>query len=171
MSQGVVVWITGLPSAGKSTLALAIAAELRASGTSACLLDGDEVRKALAVGLGYGSAERAAFYETLARLAALLAAQGLVVLVPATAHRRAFRERARELAPAYVEVCVATPKEECVLRDNKGLYEAQGGGHVSGLPGADAEYEPPLAPDVVASGGTDSAAIARVLQCIRQRCS
>jgi adenylylsulfate kinase len=164
MSTGVVIWLTGLPSAGKSTLAKALLAVLRASGTPACVLDGDDVRNALATTLGYSSAERAAFYETLARLAALLAAQGLVVLVPATAHRRAFRERARELAPAYLEVWVDTPLEECVKRDTKGLYNSRASGHASNVPGSDTPFEPPLEPAVVARGGMDAEAVTTVLE-------
>jgi adenylylsulfate kinase len=164
MKQGVVVWFTGLPSAGKSLLARAVFATLKAREAPVCLLDGDEVRKALDPGLGYSAAERASFYETLARLAALLAAQGLLVLVPATAHRRAFRERARELAPAYLEVWVDTPLEECVRRDTKGLYQAQASGHASEVPGGDTEYEPPLAANLVAHGGMDAEAVTALLE-------
>jgi len=164
MTQGVVVWITGLPSAGKSKLARALLSSLKTSETPACLLDGDAVRAALPVPLGYSPAERALFYESLARLAALLARQDLVVLVAATAHRRAFRERARELAPAYLEVWVDTPVEECARRDSKGLYEAQGDGRVGDVPGRDTEYEPPRHPNVIAHGGMDADAMTAVLR-------
>ena len=68
--SGVVVWLTGLPSSGKSTLARAIAA---ASEEPALVLDGDEVREALVPRHGYDPDARAAFYETLGRLAALAA--------------------------------------------------------------------------------------------------
>jgi adenylylsulfate kinase len=160
--SGVVAWLTGLPSSGKTTLAQRVAARCRAAGLACALLDGDEVRAALRPAPGYDDASRDRFYETLARLAALLAAQGLVVLVAATAHRRAFRERARRLAPRFVEVHVATPRDVCAARDAKGLYARAAGGRAPALPGAGAEYEPPAAPDVVASGGEDEAAAARV---------
>ena len=159
MTPGVVVWITGLPSAGKSTFARALSDELTRRGISACVLDGDDVREALAGSLGYASEERSAFYEVLARLAALLAAQGLVVLVAATAHRRAFRERAHELWRQFVEVWVTTPIEECVRRDTKGLYRAQARGRASDVPGADTAYEAPLEADVHAHGGEDAPAV------------
>lgn len=141
--SGVVAWFTGLPSSGKSTLAQAVAALLRPA-VPVAVLDGDEVRAALRPTPGYDDASRDAFYETLARLAALLARQGLAVLVPATANRRRFRERARHLAPAFLEVFVDTPLEECRRRDPKGLY-------ASGLPlvpGSGAAYEAPEAPEV-----------------------
>ncbi|HWA73994.1 MAG TPA: adenylyl-sulfate kinase [Polyangiaceae bacterium] len=161
MSQGVVVWITGLPSAGKSTLAEQLHAMLDARGAKACVLDGDAVRKSLSPAPGYSAGERANFYETLARLAALLAAQGLVVLVPATAHRRAFRERARELCPAFFEVWVDTPLAECVKRDAKGLYAASRTGGATSVPGSDEAYEPPTQPDFTAHGTTEQAELER----------
>lgn len=164
MTQGVVVWITGLPSAGKSRFARGLSAGLKASETPVCLLDSDEVRAALPTPLGYSPAERASFYESLAQLAALFAGQGLIVLVAATAHRRAFRERARELSPAYLEVWVDTPVEECARRDSKGLYKAQGDGRASDVPGRDTEYEQPRNPDVIAHGGMDAEAVATVLR-------
>jgi len=153
--SGAVVWITGRPSSGKSTLAAAVVERLRGAGAACALLDGDEVREALGRPAGQGEAERDAFYGALGRLAALLARQGLCVVVAATSHCRAHRERARALAPRFVEVLVETPAEECERRDAKGLYaRARAGGTVE-LPGAEVEYEAPLAPEVVARGGED----------------
>lgn len=158
MTLGHVAWVSGLPSAGKSTFAGRALASLQESGIPACLLDGDAVRACLVPALGFSPADRAHFYATLANLAALLARQGLVVLVAATAHARAFREQARSVAPAFVEVWVDTPLEECTLRDAKGLYAAARAGSAQGVPGAQEIYEPPLAAEVVAHGGLDDAA-------------
>ena len=140
---GLVVWLTGLPSSGKSTLAVKLADRLRAQGVSALVLDGDEVRAALRPSPGYDDASRDAFYETLARLATLLARQGSVILVPATAHRRAFRTRARALAPAFLELWVDTPLSDCARRDAKGLYQQSAAHGTSTLPGAQLGYETP----------------------------
>lgn len=155
------VSITGRPASGKSTLGARLVALLRRQGLPCALLDGDEVRQALRRPAGRGAAERAGFYEDLARLAALLARQGLVAVVAATASRRASRERARALAPAFVEVWVATPAEECARRDPKGLYARARAGEIAGLPGGDEPFEEPAAPDVVARGGEDEEAAAR----------
>lgn len=159
---GAVVWVTGLPSAGKSTLARRIQARLAARGLGAALLDGDEVRRCLVPGPGHLPAERDAFYETLARLAALLARQGLVALVAATAHRQAHRDRGRELAPRFLEVFVRTPVEECERRDAKGLYALFREGKAPLLPGPGVPYEAPAAPEVVAEGGEDERAVDEV---------
>ncbi len=158
--SGAVVWLTGLPSSGKSTLAHELFTSLRRSRRAAALLDGDEVRDALVPRPGYSAAERDAFYATLGRLAALLARQGLIVAVAATAHRRAWREAARSLSPRFIEVFIDVPPDECRARDAKGLY-AQG---VRDLPGADLQYEAPESPDVVASGGEDAAALREILR-------
>jgi adenylylsulfate kinase len=151
---GVVAWFTGLPSSGKSTLAAAVATELRALGVSAVILDSDDLRAALVPTPSYDDASRAALYATLANLAALLAGQGHAVLVPATAHRRQFRADARERAPQFLEIFVDTPLEEAKRRDTKGLY-ASGGEQV---PGIGVAYEPPAAPDVRVGPNDDTAA-------------
>jgi adenylylsulfate kinase len=155
---GIVVWLTGAPSAGKSTLAKNVATALRARSVPTVLLDGDEVRHALSPRPGYDDEGRAHFYESLAGLSALIARQGQIVLVAATAHRRAYRERARELAPRFVEVYVDVLEAERRARDDKGLYRKEATGAVSQLPGADLAYEPPSAPDLVAKGGRDAEA-------------
>lgn len=167
--SGAVVWFTGLPSSGKSSLCRAVARRLRARRRAAVVLDGDEVREALTPPPGHSPAERDAFYETLARLAARLARQDLVVLVAATAHRRAYRERARELAPRFLEIFLDVEPEECVGRDAKGLYAAAREGRIQGLPGHDVAYERPTAPDVVARGGRDRRAADRTVARLLER--
>jgi adenylylsulfate kinase len=169
VSDGAVVWITGLPGAGKSTLGTRIVAALRAAETPCVLLDGDEVRAALGRPAGRGAAERDELYGALAAIAALLGRQGIVVVVAATANRAAHRDRARALAPRFVEVHVATSLADCERRDPKGLYAAARAGRAREVPGIDAPYEPPAAADVIASGGEDSAAAERVLALVRPR--
>ncbi len=164
--KGAVVWITGLPSAGKSALAERVWKHLVHDATPSVLLDGDAVRAALRPPPGYDEAARADFYETLANLAAMLARQGLVAIVPATAHRKAFREKARQVAPRFVEVYVNASAETCAARDAKGLYAAVREGKVAGLPGLDLAYEPPEAPEVIAFGGHDEDAIEKIVRAL-----
>jgi adenylylsulfate kinase len=167
VSAGVVVWFTGRPASGKSTLAEKLRASLAAQCQPVCLLDGDALRGLLDPAPGYDEEGRDRFYATLARLAAHLATQGLIVLVPATANRRLFRDRARSLAPRFLEVYVDVPLEECVARDPKGLYRASRGGGAATLPGVGTVYEPPERPDVVARGGHDDAALAVLVARLR----
>jgi adenylylsulfate kinase len=162
--SGGVVWITGLPASGKSTLAARVHRALLGEGRVSCLLDGDEVRDALVPRPGYTPRERDAFYETLARLAALIARQGPIAVVAATAHRRAYRDRARALAPRLVEVYMDVSPEVCRERDPKGLYRAARAGEIGALPGAGSAYEAPPSPEIVARGGEDAAALEAILE-------
>lgn len=150
MTAGAIVWLTGLPSSGKSTLAERVVEELFACGQRrVVVLDGDAVRAAIRPSHGYDEAGRDAFYETLARLAALVASQGHMVLVPATANLRSYRERARSLGPGpFLEVFVDTDLDTCRARDAKGLY-ARAARESTTLPGAAVTYEAPLAPELV----------------------
>ncbi|WP_437619549.1 adenylyl-sulfate kinase [Sorangium sp. So ce1151] len=162
--SGGVVWITGLPSSGKSTLAARVQRALVGEGRASCLLDGDEVRDALVPRPGYDPRGRDDFYETLGRLSALIARQGLIVIVAATAHRRAYRERARALATRLLEVYMDVPPRVCRERDPKGLYRSAGAGEIDALPGAGLDYEAPPSPELVARGGEDDAALGAILE-------
>jgi len=111
----------------------------------------------------YSEAGRKDFYETLGNLAAILANQGLIVLVPATAHLRSFRDEARQKAPRFAEIYVDTPLEECERRDPKGLYARARIEENGTLPGPGAAYEPPLAAEITAHGGDNADSAARIL--------
>jgi len=160
--RGAVVWILGLPSAGKSTLASRLAGRMREEGIPVLLLDGDEVRGALDPAPGFDESARAAFYRTLARLAALAARQGMVAIVAATSNRRVHREEARRHWPELLEVFVDVPLEECERRDAKGLYAKARRGEAPSLPGVGDTFEPPEAPDIRATGGEDPTVVAEI---------
>lgn len=149
---GATVWLTGLPSAGKSTLAAALADRLRAAGRRVEVLDGDEVRTHLSAGLGYSRADRDTNIERIGFVADLLARNGVLVLTAAVSPyadaRRAVRARHERSGTAFVEVHVATPVAVCAERDVKGLYARQRDGGITGLTGVDDPYEPPPAPEV-----------------------
>lgn len=163
MSAGVVVWFTGLPASGKTTLAHRVRDRLAPTGC--IVLDSDEIRAVLGAD-SYAATDRDAFYRTLADLAALLARQGHVVLVAATAPRRAYRDHARAQAPAFLEVWVRTPLAACEARDPKGLYRQARAGDAPGLPGVGAAYEPPPSPAVIATDGRDDQAAAEIAAAI-----
>ncbi|MFD5748930.1 adenylyl-sulfate kinase [[Kitasatospora] papulosa] len=150
--SGATIWLTGLPSAGKTTIARELAARLEAGGRRVELLDGDEIRKFLSPGLGFSREDRHTNVQRIGFVAELLASHGVLVLAPVIAPYADSRERVRKRhqreGTAYVEVHVATPVEVCSERDVKGLYAKQAAGEISGLTGVDDPYEAPEAPDL-----------------------
>lgn len=149
---GATIWLTGLPSAGKTTIAYELAGRLRTHGHRVEVLDGDEIREFLSAGLGFSREDRRTNVERIGFVAELLASQGVKALVPVIApyedSREAVRKRHQSEGTAYLEVHVATPVEVCSVRDVKGLYAKQAVGEISGLTGVDDPYEEPENPDL-----------------------
>jgi adenylylsulfate kinase len=151
---GTTLWLTGLPSAGKTTLATALAARLADDGVDRVeLLDGDEVREFLSKGLGFSRADRDTNVLRIGWVAATLARHGVLVLASVISPYAGTRAEVRALhatkGAGFLEVHVATPVEVCSERDVKGLYARQRAGELTGLTGVDAPYEPPPAPEAV----------------------
>jgi adenylylsulfate kinase len=144
---GFAVWITGLPASGKSTVATSLAAALRARGIEVEVLESDALRQVFTPHPRYDEKERDEFYGQIAHLGALLSRHGIAVIFDATANLRAYRDRARQQIPRFLEVYVDTPLEVCMHRDPKNIYR-QG----LAVPGLQAPYEPPLDPDLVIHG-------------------
>jgi adenylylsulfate kinase len=150
LEGGATVWFTGLPSAGKSTLADGLRARLTAAGLPVQLLDGDAMRASLCRDLGYSREDRIENVRRIGHVASTLAADGVVVLCPVIAPYRSARRQVRALhGGRFFEVYVATPLEVCRRRDLKGLYAKQAAGLLHGLTGVDDPYEPPEQPELV----------------------
>jgi adenylyl-sulfate kinase len=148
--RGGLVWFTGLPGAGKSTVAAAVEAELYRQGRATYLLDGDNLRHGLCSDLGFSAEDRRENLRRVAEVAALMVDAGLFVLaafVSPSAEDRA-RVAGRLGADHWLEVHVATPLELCEARDPKGHYAKARSGDLPSFTGVSAPYESPAAPDL-----------------------
>ena len=168
-THGVTVWFTGLPSAGKTTIAGLVGRRLAEQGRRVELLDGDVVRAQLSRGLGFSKADRDENIRRIGYVAGLLTGHGVTVLVSAVSPYRAVRDEVRaavERVGGFVEVHVATDLATCRARDVKGLYARHARGELRGLTGVDDPYEPPLAPELALDTATESPdeSAARVLE-------
>ena len=150
LPRGATRWLTGLPSAGKTTLANALAAAIAPSGRAVEILDGDAVRPVLSPELGYSRADRDANVARIGWVASLLARNGVLVIAAVVSPFAEARGKVGEVHAAagasFLEIHVATPLDVCAERDVKGLYAKQRDGKLAGLTGVDDEYEPPTAP-------------------------
>ncbi|MCW8141160.1 MAG: adenylyl-sulfate kinase [Planctomycetota bacterium] len=146
---GRVVWITGLPGAGKSTIARHVHRALRAAGRPTAYLDGDAVRAACGADLGYDPDARLRNALRVARLCRMLALQGLDVVCATVSLFHAVHRWNRERLPGYVEVLVRARGETLRRRDQKGLYSGAAGGARVDVPGLDQAAELPTAPHLI----------------------
>ncbi len=150
---GATVWFTGLPGAGKSTIAGAVEERLIAVGQSAFLLDGDNLRHGLNGDLGFDEQGRSENVRRTAHVARLFAEAGTIALVGLVSPYAADREEAAALHAAvelhFIEVFVDAPLELCEQRDPKGLYARARAGQLCGFTGVSAPYEAPAQPDLV----------------------
>jgi len=144
-----VIWLTGIPASGKTTLADGLKNYYEKQGTPVEILDGDEIRKSLSKDLGFSPEDRKEHNRRVIFVAKILARNGVVTLVPLISPYRETREYARKEIPNFVEVWVKTSVEECKKRDPKGLYKKAQAGEIKNLTGLQAPYEEPQNAELV----------------------
>jgi adenylylsulfate kinase len=150
MEEGFVIWNTGLPSSGKSTIAKNITKRLRDDYAIPIVhVESDEIRKFLTPQPNYSTNERDWFYGVLGKLAQLLTSNGVNVIVDATANKRKYRDNLRSAIPKFLEVYVKCPIEICQQRDVKGIYRMAQEGKLQSVPGIQDPYEEPHTPELV----------------------
>jgi bifunctional enzyme CysN/CysC len=145
-----VLWFTGLPGAGKSTIANLVEAALHARGAHTIMLDGDNVRHGLNRDLGFTETDRVENIRRVGEVAKLMTEAGLIVLCSFISPFRAERRMVREQLEGgeFIEVFVDTPLDQCIARDPKGLYRRAIAGEIKNFTGIDQPYETPENPEL-----------------------
>lgn len=149
MDKGFVIWLTGLPGSGKTTIANAIKPMLEKEGRRVELLDGDVVRRQLSPELGFTKQDREIHARRVVYLAKVFARNGVVAIVSLISPYREFRGYARSEIENFVEVYVRAGLQTCIKRDPKGLYAKALAGEIKDLTGLQDPYEEPLNPELV----------------------
>lgn len=149
MEKGVLIWLTGVPASGKSTVGREVQKILRQRGVLVEALDAEEVRSNISPDLGFTPQDRDLNTKRLAFLGELLTRNGVWAIVAAVSSLRRFRDRARGQVEKFVEVWVDCPIEVCKKRDPSGLYRRAERGEVTDVAGLHQPYEEPLTPEVV----------------------
>ncbi|MCE2449458.1 MAG: adenylyl-sulfate kinase [Candidatus Latescibacteria bacterium] len=154
--QGVLLWLTGLPSSGKSTIAYTVEHALSARGHLAYVLDGDNIRFGLNKNLGFSADDRAENIRRIGEVGKLFVDGGFLTLASFVSPYRADRDGVRALMAEgdFVEIFVNTPIELCEERDPKGLYKKARAGEIPNFTGVSDPYEEPEKPELVIKTNT-----------------
>lgn len=158
LHKGFTLWFTGLPSAGKSTLANLVAQQFRERGIGFEVLDGDVVRTHLCKGLGFSKEDRDENIRRIGFVCAMLSRHGVAAIAAAISPYRAIRDEVRESIINFVEIYVKASLETCTQRDVKGLYRKALAGEIKNFTGVSDPYEPPLNPELTINTESESAA-------------
>ncbi len=156
--RGAVVWLTGLPGSGKSTIARGAQLQLQQLGYRTALLDGDNLRHGLCADLGFSLADRNENVRRTGEVAKLFLETGTVVLVALVSPIRAARDAVKHGLPDgdFLDVYCACTIEVCKSRDPKGHYARAESGTMSNFTGVSSTYEAPLSPNLTLDTGTES---------------
>lgn len=149
MKKGFVVWLTGLPGCGKTTLARKLEENFRGRGLKLEVFDGDEVRRWLSPEAGFSREDRERHIKRVAMVSKLLARNDVPVIVSLVSPYRHVRDFARSQIENFVEVWVKCSLEKCMERDPKGLYRKAKAGEIKDMTGMQDVYEEPSNPELI----------------------
>lgn len=150
MSKALTIWFTGLPSAGKTTLAQKLHQKLSDNRIASVMIDGDDFRKSFCSDLDFSLESRRENIRRAASLARMVNNSGVTAICSFVSPTKAIRQLAKTIVgnESFVEVYVSTPLEICKQRDVKGLYHQASLGNIKDLTGVSSPYEVPELPDI-----------------------
>ena len=153
MEKGCVIWLTGLPGSGKTSIARALEKKIKMLNRKVEVLDGDEVRKWLSPEAGFTREDRERHLRRVAHVARLLARNGIIVICSFVSPYRSIRKEICKIVESdnllFLEIFVKCSLEECIRRDPKGLYKKALRGEIKNMTGLDDPYEEPEKPVLV----------------------
>jgi len=175
MDKGFVLWFTGLSGAGKTTLSIRLAEELKARGVRVEILDGDEVRTNLSKGLGFSKEDRDTNIRRIGYVSRLLARNHVAVIAAAISPYREVRDEVRRAIlvndASFIEVFAKCSIDVLAERDVKGLYKKALAGELQGFTGVSDPYEEPLNAEVVVETDRETieSSAAKILRALEER--
>jgi adenylylsulfate kinase len=148
--HSMVIWFSGLSSAGKTTLARELEVILFQKGYLTQSLDGDNIRRGINNNLGFSDDDRKENIRRIAEVSKLLVFSGVISLNSFISPTKEIRQLAKDIIGRenFIEVFVDAPLEVCERRDVKGLYKMARAGQIKNFTGIDALYESPRTPDI-----------------------
>ena len=155
-STSFVIWCTGLPSSGKTTIASMLKPKLKQLGINAEILDGDTLRKELSPDLGFTKQDIYTHARKVVFLCKLLQQNRIVSIVSAVSPHKEIRNFIRNEVGDFIEVYVKCSLDTCIKRDCKGLYKKALDGKMHNLIGLQYPYEEPVNPEVIVNTEYDS---------------
>jgi adenylylsulfate kinase len=148
-NKGLVIWLTGLPCSGKTTISKELEKYFRKKRLPVQILDGDIIRKSICDDLGFSKNDRDENIRRVAYLTKILAKNKINVIVAFVSPYRKMRDFARKICPNFIEVYVKCSIKECMRRDTKGMYKKALAGKIKDFTGVQGPYEEPKKPEVV----------------------
>ena len=145
--KGLILWFTGLPAAGKTTIAASVCDRLTTNNNNVYLLDGDVIRRDKKNSVGFQREDRINHISQVGQRALAIKEQGAICIVAVIAPYREVRDSVLKEIGA-IEIFVDAPLEVCINRDPKGLYQRALRNEIKNFTGIDDPYEPPLFPDI-----------------------
>lgn len=169
MTKAFTIWLTGIPGAGKTTIARELVEVLGPEIGGLAHLDGDDIRRDALYTLGFDRKDRDTNIRVLAYVARTLNLHGTPAVVAAISPYEETRLEARKMIDQFVEVHVECPVEVCIERDPKGLYKRALAGEIPNLTGLNDPYEAPSEPEIKVATATESAgdSAARIIEALR----
>ena len=157
--MSVVIWLTGLPCSGKTTIAKELERRFKISNKPVQRLDGDTVRETICSDLGFSKEDRDENIKRVSYVANMLAENGVAVISAFVSPYKDMRNFARSICPNFVEVYVKCDLETCVIRDVKGMYAKAIAGEIKDFTGVQDPFEEPTNPDVIVNSDVESVEI------------
>jgi adenylylsulfate kinase len=145
------VWFTGLPGSGKSTISHELEYRLFQRGIKTYVLDGDNVRHGLCKDLGFSAEDRRENMRRVGEAARLFLDAGILTIGAFASPYGADRLMVRRMfGPGdFIEVYLKCDLKVCEARDPKGLYKKARSGEIKNFTGVSDPYEPPENPEIV----------------------
>jgi adenylylsulfate kinase len=153
-----VIWFTGLPCSGKTTLALGIEKALFQKGYLCQVLDGDNVRCGINNNLGFSNSDRLENIRRIAEVSKLFLSAGIITINAFVSPTHEIRDLARQIIGQddFVEIFLNPSVEVCEKRDVKGMYLKARAGQIKDFTGVNAPFESPLHASLVVNTDKES---------------